>query len=648
MNMRFGSEICTNLTEASGREWLETNGLGGYASSTICGMNTRRYHGLLVAATHPPVERFVLLSKIEEMLTLNGRRYDLSCNRYPGVIHPEGHRYLQEFRLSPFPVFVYRIEDFEFRKSVFMIHGQNSTVVTYEWNIPISGRLELRPLMAFRGYHSMTHQNNSLNPACPSNGNIIIFHPYQSISPLYLFHEDGEMQTTGDWYRNFEYEREEERGLDFHEDLFNPFSISVDLRGRTTFSLFASTQAPSQPRIAELRSREEERRIAFQPGVNTNLKDILTRAAEQFIVKRGDGKSVVAGYHWFGDWGRDTMIAFPGLTLSTKRFEEAKQILLAFAKYVDRGMIPNRFPDEGETPEYNTVDATLWYFEAARAYAEASGDSEWIRSRLYEILAEIIDWHLHGTRFGIHVEPDGLLTAGEPGVQLTWMDAKVGNYVVTPRHGKAVEIQALWYNALRTMEQFARESGREEEAADYGSLANRARKSFNQLFWNESAGCLYDVVNADIRDGSIRPNQVFAISLHYPILDENRAKSVMSILKRDLLTPVGLRSLSPVHPDYCGKYEGEPHNRDAVYHQGTVWSWLMGPYITAYLKTYGDSPESRKRAKGLLDGFHKHVHEAGVGQVSEIFDGDPPHRPAGCIAQAWSVAELLRACTALE
>jgi predicted glycogen debranching enzyme len=337
------------------------------------------------------------------------------------------------------------------------------------------------------------------------------------------------------------------------------------------------------------------------------------------------------------------MVALPGLALVTGRTDVAKSILLEFARHVDRGMLPNRFPDAGEQPEYNTVDATLWFFEAVRSLAEHGDTLKFIRANLYDVLADIVAWHARGTRYGIRVDDDGLLASGEPGVQLTWMDAKVGDWVVTPRYGKAVEIQALWYNALRIMERLAKEFGDEGGTTRYAEIAARAKHRFNQVFWNEAAGCLYDVIDGDARDGSIRPNQIFAVSLRHTMLSREQARRVVEVIERELLTPYGLRTLAPGDPQYRGRYEGDQRSRDGAYHQGTVWAWLMGPFITAYLKVHGRTKNGREKAAQWLGGFREHLSDAGLGQISEIFDGDAPHRPRGCIAQAWSVSELLRA-----
>jgi predicted glycogen debranching enzyme len=369
------------------------------------------------------------------------------------------------------------------------------------------------------------------------------------------------------------------------------------------------------------------------------MKDTLVRAADQFIVKRGNFETIIAGYHWFSDWGRDTMIALPGLTLVTGRFETARNILLAFQQVVDRGMLPNRFPDTGEQPEYNTVDAALWYFEAIRAFLEYTGDYAFVQERLYSTLKSILDWHLRGTRYGIAMDSDGLLRAGEPGVQLTWMDARVDDHVVTPRHGKPVEIQALWYNAIVFTQHLAKEFHDEDTELFLRELSALTSRSFNEQFWNDGAGCLYDVVDGGARDASIRPNQIFAVSLRHSMLSLERSRQVVEVVQRELLTPLGLRSLSPKDPAYRPRYEGGPASRDSSYHQGTVWTWLIGPFITAYVKVFG-------RSEQWFEAFQQHMETEGcLGQISEVADGEAPHHPGGCIAQAWSVAELLRALT---
>ena len=464
--------------------------------------------------------------------------------------------------------------------------------------------------------------------------------PYRGLPSLYLAHDADEVRESAEWYRNFEYERERERGLDFHEDLFHPCTLVRNLRAGARLTVIASTEVRDVRNADRLR----EARPAQTASGDRPFVGALKNAADQFLVRRGEWHTVIAGYHWFSDWGRDTMIALPGLTLTTGRADLARGILRAFAGSVDHGMLPNRFPDSGEAPEYNTVDATLWFFEAVRAYLEYTGDLDFVTAHLYDVLADIVAWHERGTRYGIRVDSDGLLQAGEAGTQLTWMDAKVGDWVVTPRRGKPVEIQALWYNALRVMEDLARRLARDSDAAHYGELAERTRANFAALFWNSAEGCLYDVVNGQERDAAIRPNQILAVSLRYSMLTPDVAARVVSTVQRQLLTPFGLRTLSPSDPQYRGRCAGDQTSRDGAYHQGTVWPWLMGPFLKAYIATNGRSPESRAQAASWLAELAGFIGNQGVGQLPEIFDGDAPHTPRGCIAQAWSVAELLRVC----
>jgi predicted glycogen debranching enzyme len=447
------------------------------------------------------------------------------------------------------------------------------------------------------------------------------------------------------WYLNFEFDVERERGLDFQEDLFNPAVLTFTLTPGRAATVIASLEERSAADAPHLRRSEIARRAriaAAAPIANEHVQR-LAIAADQFLVKRGQLKTIIAGYPWFSDWGRDSMIALPGLTLVTGRYEVARDILQAFADAMSEGMLPNRFPDAGDTPEYNTVDATLWFFEAVRAFVQYTGDYTFVRDRLYPRLKESIDWHLRGTRYGIHVENDGLLACGVPGSQLTWMDARIGDWVVTPRQGKPVEVQALWYNALRTMQDLAARFEDPTGEQFVRELANLAMASFNRLFWNESDGCLFDVVNGDERDASMRPNQIFAVSLHHSVLHPDRAKAVVDAVERSLLTPLGLRSLAATDRRYRPTYEGGVAERDSAYHQGTVWPWLMGPFLTAYVKVNGRTAAARARAASCLEGLEQHLHSACLGHISEIADAEPPHRPRGCFAQAWSVAELLRA-----
>jgi len=636
-----------NLAATLQLEWLETNGLGGYASSTVVGLNTRRYHGLLTAAIRPPVERFVLLSKFEGTLIVDGHPIEFSSNQYKGTFYPDGYKHLVEFRLDPFPTFVYRIGDVEIERRIFMIQGENTTVIEHELRDDGGKRcsLTLQPLIAFRDYHSLTHQNNAVNPSARFESDLASIKPYGDLPTLYFAHNAAEVQVTGYWYSRFVYQREFERGLDFEEDLFNPFGMSFELSRNSIASVIVSMERRNIADVASLKNKEIANRklTAANLAIQAPCADELTMAARQFIAARGQHKTIIAGYHWFTDWGRDTMVSLPGLTLVTGDYDVARSILLAFSEVIDRGMLPNRFPDAGETPEYNSVDATLWFFDAIYWFAQSTGDYAFVETRLFNKLTDIIDWHIRGTRYSIRANEHGLLTCGEPGVQLTWMDAKIGDWVVTPRYGMPVEVQALWYNALRILQYFTERFGRKQEAARFESLADKAKQNFVPLFWNQSVECLYDVVNGDVKDDSIRPNQIFTASLTFPLLADDYARRVIKVVERELLTPRGLRTLAPGHPAYRPRYQGDQRSRDSAYHQGTVWSWLLGPFVTAYARAYEYSSEALERTKQILNDFLPHLREAGLGQVSEIFDGDPPHRPRGCVAQAWGVAGILRA-----
>ncbi|MDT8436171.1 MAG: amylo-alpha-1,6-glucosidase [Gemmatimonadota bacterium] len=665
--IRFTAADLQDFAVSSRLEWLETNGLGGWASSTVSGAHTRRYHGLLVAALRPPLGRFVLLSRLEETLATGGVEYDLASNRFPGVLHPSGHRHLASFELGLFPTFGYRAGEVVLRKTIAAVHGENTTLVRYELTeADRPAGLTLRPFLAARDYHSLARANDAIGTETGFADDTLRVRPYEGTPALFL-HLPGARYRTAppQWYYQYEYDAERERGLDFREDLWMPGALEVRLAPGEVAWVVASTENPAGRDPAALFEAERGRRLALLaraglPGRDGSPEPAglpgepadprlrrLVLAADQFIVRRGEkDRTVIAGYPWFGDWGRDTMIALPGLALCTGRPEDAAGILRAFAETVDGGMLPNRFPDGGEEPEYNSVDAALWFFVAVRAYLERTGDEDLARGTLLPALREIRDAFTRGTRHGIRVAADGLLEAGEPGVQLTWMDAKVGEWVVTPRHGKPVEVNALWYNALRILADLERRLGDPAAAGPLEEEARRCLARFREAFWNEAGGCLFDVVTDEGADPAIRPNQVFAIGLPFPLLDGERARRVLAVVQRDLLTPLGLRSLAPGDPAYRPRYEGGVLERDGAYHQGTVWSWLLGPYVTALARVRaaeGRAAEAREEARALLAPLLDHLSDAGLGSVSEIFDAEPPHRPRGAPAQAWSVAELLRA-----
>ena len=638
------AQICGNLAAASQREWLETNGLGGFASSTITGLNTRRYHGLLCAALAPPSQRFLLLSKLEESLVVDGKRYDLSVNTYPGAVHPAGHRFQVSFRMDPFPTFAWQVEDVELSKQVFLVHDSNTLVVEYFLRGEALAakrdvKLEVRPLLAFRGYHELAHRNDRFRGGLAVSAGHVAITPYDGLPTLHFSHNAGPPEESGYWYYNFEYQMERERGLDFVEDLFQPFVLHFDLNARPQAALIASLEPLDAASVPELHQAELARR--------KSVGGKLAAAADRFIVKRGSGHSIIAGYPWFADWGRDTMISLPGLTLCTAHSAVAREILEEFSRWVRDGILPNTFPDRGAQPEYNSVDSALWYFEAVRAFAELTGDYDWVFKRLYGVLAEIVNAYIRGTSYNIRLDTDGLVHAGESGVALTWMDVRLNGVPVTPRAGKPVEIQALWYNALRIMESFAArlDSGRKDF---YASLAEAARASFRSKFWNGSENCLFDVVEVDgaepghENDASIRPNQIFAISLPHKLLEPAVARQVLDVVERELLTPFGLRTLSPKDPRYRGVYGGDVAARDSAYHQGTVWPWLMGPFVVAWFDAHGGDAAVRQRCLQWLSALREYRTSEGMNQLPEVFDGDSPHRPGGCPAQAWSLATVIQ------
>jgi predicted glycogen debranching enzyme len=647
MTMKVTREVCTDYQRSSRLEWLLTNGRGGFAMGTVAGANTRRYHGLLVAALRAPVERHVLLSRLEEVV----EGIPLATNAYPGAIHPTGYRNLIEFRADPFPTWVFEIAGgTRIEKSLFLVQGEDTAVVVYRATRPC--RLSIAPFLAFRDYHSLVHANPSLAAGVREErgaGALTLrVHPYQGLPGLRLCTSPAaRFVPEGGWYFAHQYEAERDRGLDFSEDLWKMGTLTLEAGpGQPAFVVASlSDRAIDAREVARL---EEEERARQAPAFADPFAARLARAAGQYVVRRQDGSpTVIAGYPWFTDWGRDTMIALPGLLLSRGRFDEARDVIRGFLAHRDQGLLPNRFPDRGEAPEYNTVDATLWLFQAAFAYFTASGDDAFVREIL-PALGEILRFHREGTRHGIRVDPrDRLLAAGEPGAQLTWMDAKVGDLVVTPRHGKPVEINALWYNALRIAARFARAAGDPAAAASWSTEADLVEQSFARAFWNPSRGCLYDVVGGPGGDDrAIRPNQIFAFALPFPLLDIAQRRSAMRVLEKELLTPYGLRTLARDEPGYVALFRGGPWERDSAYHQGTVWPWLIGPYVRGYLAAFGRTPANLAACRRLLDPLEAHLSsDACLGQATEVFDAEEPYRPGGCPAQAWSVAELLRLLT---
>lgn len=640
--MKLDKKTLTDFSQLNSLEWLETNGLGGYASGTVAGSHSRRYHGLLVAATHPPVGRMVVVSKLDETIVLGDKRFELSSNQYPGTVHPQGFTYMKAFGRDLFPEFYYKAGDVELKKTIAAIHGENTTVILYEViSAPGKFTMELLPLYSSKDFHSLAHANDSINKNFLFDDGIFQATNYVEGPEFFISVPKSTFQEDQHWYRNFEYSVEQYRGLDFTEDLYTHGKFSVEMKKGEKLGIIISTQNPKGRSAAILFNKEKKRRegLVKEFTWKDELKQ-LTLAADQFIVKRGARSTIIAGYHWFADWGRDTMISLPGLCLTTGRYNDAKEILKQFAQSVNNGMLPNRFPDYGEAPEYNTIDATLWFFHAIYQYYKHTKDLAFIKSVL-PVLTDIIEWHYKGTRYNIQVDPmDELLSGGQDGVQLTWMDAKVGDWVVTPRKGKAVEINALWYNALCIMGLLSEEIGSKGEPEIYRLKAEKVLTNFNNTFWNDNQNCLYDYVDGDYKNDDIRPNQIYAVSLPFPLLTKVKATKVVETVGNYLLTPHGLRSLSQSHKDYKPVYSGGVWSRDGSYHQGTVWSFLLGPYIDALMAV--KATKGKAEATRILNKFFEHISQAGAGTVSEIFDGDAPHTARGCMAQAWGVAEVLR------
>lgn len=642
MPLKKINALIDNYSTAIQSEWLETNGLGGWSSSSIINANTRRYHGLLVAATNPPAERTVLLSKLDETIVIGNDRVELGCNCYNGnVIHPHGYQFLKSFSKGLFPEWIYETEAVQLKKTIAMIHGENTVVVWYEvLKAKQPFTLELLPLMAGRFYHTLQHEGPQMHWDVDFNDGLFHNQPDDGLN-VYINIPGSTYTHTPRWFKNFTYSVEEYRGLDHTEDLFNHGVFSMPLQKGDSIGIIISTEDPSEKNAQQLLKAETDRReklLKEQPQDETLQQLVL--AADQFIVKRGaDLKTIIAGYHWFTDWGRDTMISLPGLCLSTGRFEDARKILAAFAKSVSQGMLPNRFQDNNEPPEYNNVDGTLWYFIAVYKYLQATNDKKFVLNELLPVLKDIIDWHFKGTRYNIHVDDDGLLFAGTSGQQLTWMDARIGDWVVTPRMGKPVEIAALWYNALKIFAELLRMNKQHQDAASIEASAAKAKDSFDKIFWFEAGNYLYDVIDEHGHpDSTLRPNQLFAVSLPFALVQGDKAKKILQVITDKLYTPVGLKSLPADDKQYIARYGGDQWHRDAAYHQGTVWSWLLGAYIDAIVKVTGSNAKGKK----IIRDFKYHLHEGGLGSVSEIFDADAPHHPRGCLAQAWGVAEVLR------
>ena len=657
----FGPEICSDLAAAEQREWLVTNGIGGFASGTVAGSATRRYHGLLTGALHPPGGRTFLAGGLDEIVTIEAQTYPLATHRWAsGTVAPQGYLLIQNFRLDGgIPVWTYQAGAARIEKSIWMRHGENTTYIQYtllESASPVA--LELKTLVNYRDFHAATHAGDwRMRVEAVQSG--VCVTAFGTAVPFYVRSAEAGCQPQHTWYRDFLFPREGERGLDDREDQLYAARFAVRLQKGQMVTIVFSTEESANLDGAAARKEEMKRQRKIQSAADALMQTSsaeatpssvpqLILAADQFLVKRPlpgqpAGRSIIAGYPWFGDWGRDTMIALPGLALATGRPEVSKQILLAFSRLADGGLLPNNFPDAGGAPEYNTMDATLWYFEAVRQYFAATQDSATLK-KLFPVLTRIVSAHVKGTRYNIHVDPaDGLLYGGGPGVQLTWMDAKVGDWVVTPRTGKPIEVNALWINALEIILEFANRFGSSVDM--YVQLLEKAKSGFCK-FWNAQRNCCFDVLDSPGigDDSTMRPNQIFAVSLSDSLLPAEQQKAVVDACGSQLLTPFGLRSLAPYERGYTGVYSGGPRERDAAYHQGTVWGWLRGPFAFAHYRVYKD----RTAARRFLEPLAGSIDSYGLGTLAEIFDGDAPYHPRGCIAQAWTVGEILRAWKELQ
>ncbi len=625
-------------------EWLETDGLGGFASGTVSGERTRRYHALLLTATTPPTGRFVLVNGFDAWIESGNETFAISSQRYtPDVVHPDGDHRLEAFKAEPWPTWTYRLPNgIRVEQELFVPHEKAAVVIRWrlvEGNGPI--RLCVRPFFSGRDYHSLHHENDGFRFEPEGEGERRVWHPYPGV-PAIVSRSNGQYHHEPAWYRSFLCAEERNRGLDAVEDLASPGFFRWSLSEKEAVWLLSADGVPgalsgSNPPIEnlveDLRHAELLRRKRFETP--------LHRAADAYLVRRGQGKTIIAGYPWFTDWGRDTFIALRGLCIATDRLDDAQQILTDWAGVVSEGMLPNLFPDHGQHPEYNSVDASLWYVIAVHDFLQATGRNvaPGVRKKLYDAVEAILTGYSQATRFGIRLDGDGLLAAGVPGIQLTWMDAKVGDWVVTPRIGKPVEIQALWLNALWIASSWS---------PRWKTVADKGRRSFEERFWIESAGHLHDVVDCEHRtgvvDSAFRPNQIFAVGgLPLPLLNGDKAKRVVDAVDARLWTPMGLRSLAPDMPNYAGRYEGGVAQRDGSYHQGTVWPWLIGPFVEAWVRVRGNTEQAKKEARRrFFEPLFEHVHHTGLGHVSESADGDTPHTPRGCPFQAWSLGELLR------
>ncbi len=666
----YEREALSHFDSMVGKEWLVTNGLGGYSSSTVLGVNTRKYHGLLVAAVHPPKDRRVFLTKLDEDLIIGNSISRLGANEFQNGFFPQGYSFLEEFSVSPFPRFVYSVKGVQVTKTVFMPYGKNAAVADYAIKSRGESDVDFKvfPIVNWRPFHQTTERSrvsgDFRQESSEREAKLVFSSPE---SALLLKSTSGRYVVQGKWVEHVYLREEADRGESCFDDCFQPgfFEFNLKAGEEQNFAIIAVAdesligasnvlgQLPSSlhglrslfdSEVKRCESLVTDFYIARRSIRVSDWLSWLILTADSFVVrgKSEEERLVIAGYHWFESWGRDTFVSLPGLLLVTGRFEDARRVFLSYAHYCKSGLIPNFIPDRGEQASYNTVDATLWYVNAVFQYLKYTGDFDFVHDHLWDTLKEILDNHVHGTSFGIHVDSDGLLLHGP---QLTWVDSSVEGKPVNPRAGKAVEIQALWHNGLKILALLAEKFGERDRAESIAAMADRAKRSFLEKFWNAERNCLYDVIAQDGNDASLRPNQIVTCALDFMALDREKAEKVVEVVERELLTPFGLRTLARSDPRYVGVYAGVRRSRDRAYHNGTVWPWLLGPFTTAFLRVKDCTELARGNVlkNFLMPFFMKQVFESGLGTLSEIFDGDSPHKPRGCVAQAWSIAEPLRA-----
>jgi len=644
--VKVQAEDCQDLDRALSLEWLETNGRGGFASGTIAGANTRRYHGLLLVARTPPDERFVLVNHLDEWLDIDGRSIPLSTNLYPGTVHPSGYAFCTSFRSRPWPTWTFEYDSIALQREIFCVSDRDLVIV--RWKLlsadSTSAIMRVRPMLSGRDYHWTHHENEMLSPDAVIKEGQVTWRPYPEVPAVQAFHP-GTYKHAPNWYRNIQLPVEYRRGFDSQEDWWSPGEIRFEIESGGEQTLALTSGEVETPDRTDIIRREGERRTSIEQRAPTSdfLAKALWLVTDTYLSKRDSRQTIIAGYPWFTDWGRDTCISLPGLCLVTGRHDKAWQIIDVLCGRLSDGLVPNCLSTIPQNSAYNSIDASLWLIHAIERYLVYSHDETRVCDMAWPAIKNILAAYRQGTRYNIHMDTDGLITGGAPDVQLTWMDAKVGEQVLTARQGKPVEIQALWLRALEVGERLGQRFGESAYATRCRREREVALRSFRAKFWNEEGDYLYDVVEGPQgTDASIRPNQLYALSLCADALPHDQAKRMLMVVKRHLLTPVGLRTLSPTDRRYRPRYEGGVSERDSAYHQGTVWPFLLGAFVTAWVNVFGRNPTTQIEARTFLDGLEKHLREACLGQVSEIFDGDAPHDPHGCPAQAWSVAEPLR------